>query len=100
MRGAAFRTIVVGGHAPILLDERKGDLHQRWNEGCTSVLTLFQDIQYLGYRGSYGTMREYLAYAVAPVCKTVAQASLVRIQHLPRPARMPTDLQRRGDQDR
>jgi hypothetical protein len=44
---------------PSILDEHKAYLHQRWNDGCTNVLTLFQEIKARGYHGSYGTVREY-----------------------------------------
>jgi transposase len=45
---------------PSVLDEHKPYLHERWNEGCTTVQTLFDEIKSRGYRGSYGTVREYL----------------------------------------
>jgi transposase len=45
---------------PSVLDEHKPYLHQRWNEGCTTVQTLFNEIKSRGYPGSYGTVREYL----------------------------------------
>jgi transposase len=45
---------------PSVLDEFKPYLHQRWNEGCTTVLTLLEEIRALGYRGGYGTLRDYL----------------------------------------
>lgn len=35
-------------------------LHGRWNDGCTTALTLFDEIRALGYRGSYATVRDYL----------------------------------------
>jgi transposase len=55
---------------PSLLDEFKPYLHWRWNEGCTTALTLFSEIRAQGYRGSYGTVSDYLrpfrALSVAP----------------------------------
>lgn len=45
---------------PSVLDEFKPYLHRRWNEGCTTVLTLFEEIRAQGYRGGYGTVRDYL----------------------------------------
>jgi transposase len=48
------------GGRPSLLDEYKPYLHQRWNEGCTSVRQLHAEIRGRGYRGSYGTVRGYL----------------------------------------
>jgi transposase len=46
---------------PSKLDQFKPHLHQRWNDGCTNVLDLHADITALGYRGSYGSVRDYLA---------------------------------------
>jgi transposase len=45
---------------PSVLDEFKPYLHQRWNEGCTTVWTLFEEIRAQGYPGSYGAVRDYL----------------------------------------
>jgi transposase len=42
---------------PSVLDEFKPYLHERWNAGCTTVWTLFQEIRGRGYTGSYGTVR-------------------------------------------
>ncbi|WAM19537.1 ISL3 family transposase (plasmid) [Rhodococcus sp. JS3073] len=43
-----------------VLDEFTEHLHERWNDGCTTALTLFDEIRALGYRGSYATVRDYL----------------------------------------
>ena len=55
---------------PSILDDWKPYLHQRWNEGCTNVWQLFSEIRDRGYRGGYGTVRDYLqpfrALAAAP----------------------------------
>jgi transposase len=46
---------------PSKLDAYKPHLHQRWNEGCTSILQLHREITALGFRGSYGTVYAHLA---------------------------------------
>ena len=45
---------------PSMLDEYKPYLHQRWNEGCTNIQQLHQEVKALGFRGSYGTVYAYL----------------------------------------
>jgi transposase len=45
---------------PSLLDDHKPYLHQRWNEGCTNVRQLHAELRDRGYRGSYGTIRDYV----------------------------------------
>jgi transposase len=55
---------------PSILDDFKPYLHQRWNQGCTNVWQLHAEIRGRGYRGGYGTVRDYLqpfrALAAAP----------------------------------
>jgi len=55
---------------PSILDDHKPYLHQRWNQGCTNVWQLHAEIRGQGYRGGYGTVRDYLqpfrALAAAP----------------------------------
>jgi transposase len=46
---------------PSVLDDYKPYLHQRWNEGCGSVRQLHAELRDRGYRGSYGTVRGYVA---------------------------------------
>ncbi len=43
-----------------LLDEHQTHLHQRWNEGCTDVARLVEEIRAQGYRGSARTVYRYL----------------------------------------
>ncbi len=50
----------VRGGRPSLLDDYKPYLHQRWNEGCTSVRQLHAELRGRGYRGGYGTIRNYV----------------------------------------
>ena len=45
---------------PSILDEYKPYLHQRWNEGCTNVIRLHAELKERGYKGSYGTVRDYV----------------------------------------
>ncbi len=46
---------------PSVLDDYKPYLHQRWNQGCASVRELHAELRDRGYRGSYGTVRDYMA---------------------------------------
>jgi transposase len=45
---------------PSILDEYKPYLHQRWNEGCTNVRQLHAELKERGYKGGYGTIRDYV----------------------------------------
>ena len=45
---------------PSVLDEHKPYLHQRWNEGCTNVRQLHAELKQRGYKGGYGTIRDYV----------------------------------------
>jgi transposase len=45
---------------PSILDEHKPYLHQRWNEGCANVIQLHAELKERGYKGSYGTIRDYV----------------------------------------
>lgn len=45
---------------PTLLDEHLDFLHQRWNDGVTTAMTLYRELQQRGYQGSYGTLRDYV----------------------------------------
>lgn len=43
-----------------MLDEFAEYLHERFNDGHASATALFEEIQALGYRGSYRSVRDYL----------------------------------------
>jgi len=45
---------------PSVLDEYKPYLHQRWNEGCANVRQLHAELKERGYKGGYGTIRDYM----------------------------------------
>jgi transposase len=45
---------------PSLLDDYKPYLHQRWNQGCTNVRQLHAELRERGYKGGYGTIRDYV----------------------------------------
>jgi transposase len=45
---------------PSVLDDYKPYLHQRWNEGCTNVRQLHSELRERGYKGGYGTIRDYV----------------------------------------
>jgi Transposase len=45
---------------PSILDEQQPYLHQRWNDGCTNVIQLHAELKERGYKGSYGTIRDYV----------------------------------------
>ena len=62
-RAAGLDELLASARAglPGILDAHKPYLHQRWNEGCTSITRLHAEITARGYRGRYQTTREYLA---------------------------------------
>ncbi len=45
---------------PSVLDDYKPYLHQRWNEGCANVRQLHAELKERGYKGGYGTIRDYV----------------------------------------
>jgi hypothetical protein len=45
---------------PSFLDDYKPYLHQRWNEGCANVRQLHAELKERGYKGGYGTIRDYV----------------------------------------
>jgi transposase len=78
---------------PSLLDDYKPYLHQRWNQGCTNVRQLHAELRGRGYRGGYGTIRDYVqpfrelgaappAVAGPPKARDVASWILTDPDHL------------------
>jgi transposase len=57
---AATAEELLGGGRPSLLDDYKPYLHQRWNEGCTSIRRLHAELKQRGYTGSYGAVANYV----------------------------------------
>lgn len=61
---------------PSVLDEFKPYLHERFNAGITNVSALFREIREQGYRGSRGTVADYIApfrpVGAAPPATTAA----------------------------
>ena len=57
---AATADELPGGGRPSLLDDYKPYLHQRWNEGCTSIRRLHAELKQRGYTGSYGAVANYV----------------------------------------
>jgi transposase len=45
---------------PSVLDGHKPYLHQRWNDGVTNVRQLHAELKGRGYKGGYGTIRDYV----------------------------------------
>jgi transposase len=45
---------------PSLLDEHLDHVHQRWNDGVTTAMTLYRELQQRGFCGSYGTVRDHV----------------------------------------
>lgn len=90
------------GYRVGLLDEFKLYLHRRWNEGCTNVTRLFEEIRARGYRGRASMVRAYLqqfraiAHIPAPPPKPPA-ARRVAAWIMTDPAALDPDDQQRLD---
>ncbi|GID27494.1 ISL3 family transposase [Paractinoplanes brasiliensis] len=48
------------GSRPSKIDPWVDHLRKRWNEGCTTITILHQEIRALGYTGGYSTLRDQL----------------------------------------
>lgn len=83
---------------PSRLDAFTPYLHQRWNTGCTNVLALHHEIVTLGYHGSYGSVRDYLAPfralgAAPPATPAVPKVRRITSWLLHRPGDLDEDQQ-------
>jgi hypothetical protein len=67
---------------PSVLDPFTDHLHQRWNEGYTCATQLFAEIQALGYRGTYATLRSYLRPFRAAAGLPPASARPPKVRHI------------------
>lgn len=77
-RGTSAEELTATSRAgrPSVLDEFKPYLHERFNTGLTNVSALLREIREQGYRGSRGTVADYLApfrtVGAAPAPKSAA----------------------------
>jgi transposase len=67
---------------PSLLDEFKPYLHERYNAGITNVSALFREIREQGYRGSRGTVADYLAPFRAVGAAPAAKPAAPKVRHV------------------
>jgi transposase len=70
------------GSRPSILDPFTEHLHRRWNEGCTSATRLFAEVQALGYRGTYATLRGYLRPFRTATGPTPAPVRPPKVRHI------------------
>ncbi|MGG7104751.1 transposase [Rhodococcus sp. 24CO] len=65
---------------PTTLDRFAEYLHERFNDGCTSATALYEELQTLGYRGSYSSVRDYSrplrSIGAAPARKQIDEREL------------------------
>jgi len=82
---------------PTLLDDFTAHLHERFNDGCTSAVVLYEELRVLGYHGSYGTVRDYLrplrAFGAAPAKKRVPKVRRITSWILRHPDNLTDDEQ-------
>jgi transposase len=72
---------------PSVLDEHLAYLHERWQSGCRNAARLCRELRDRGYRGSYTSVKEYLALlrqvdGAAIAGKRLAQARLPALRTL------------------
>jgi transposase len=58
LRAAGPAELTAGGRASVL-DDYKPYLHQRWNQGCTSIRQLHAELKERGYQGGYHVVWRY-----------------------------------------
>jgi transposase len=67
---------------PSVLDEFKPYLHERFNAGITNVSALFREIREQGYRGSRGTVADYLAPFRAVGAAPAPKPAAPKVRHV------------------
>jgi transposase len=67
---------------PSRLDSYKPYLHERFNAGCVNARTLHRQIVALGYRGGYGSVRDYLAPFRALAAAPPATPAVPKVRHI------------------
>lgn len=67
---------------PSMLDEFKPYLHERFNAGITNISALFREICEQGYRGSRGTVADYLAPFRAVGAAPPAKPPVPKVRHV------------------
>jgi DNA-binding NarL/FixJ family response regulator len=67
---------------PSMLNEFKPYLHERFNAGLTNVSALFREIREQGYRGSRGTLADYLAPFRAVGAAPAPQPAAPKVRHV------------------
>jgi transposase len=67
---------------PSVLDEFKPYVHERFNAGITNVSALFREIREQGYRGSRGTLADYLAPFRAVGAAPAPTPAVPKVRHV------------------
>lgn len=82
---------------PTMLDEFATHLHSRFNDGYTSAAALYEELQALGYRGSYSSVRDYLrplrSIGAAPARKQIPKIRRITSWMLRHPDNLTDDEQ-------
>ncbi|MGH3762527.1 ISL3 family transposase [Actinophytocola sp.] len=67
---------------PSMLDKFKPYLHERFNAGITNISALFREIREQGYRGSHGTVADYLAPFRVVGAAPPAKPAVPKVRHV------------------